>query len=83
VKKHAAAVVLIGEEAELLARSIGDSVPVVCADSMQDAVQQAYRFAKQTRSQVLLAPACASFDMFKNFEHRGECFVSAVRGLQA
>ena len=58
------------------------SVPLVHAGSMQDAVQQAFALAKQTQSQVLLAPACASFDMFRNFEHRGECFVAAVQEMQ-
>lgn len=82
VRKHAAAVVLIGEEAEKLANVMMGSVPLVHAGSMQDAVQQAFALAKQTQSQVLLAPACASFDMFRNFEHRGECFVAAVQEMQ-
>jgi UDP-N-acetylmuramoylalanine--D-glutamate ligase len=47
---------------------------------MQDAVETAARTA-QPGEIVLLSPACASFDMFRNFEHRGEVFAECVKGL--
>jgi UDP-N-acetylmuramoylalanine--D-glutamate ligase len=83
IAQHAAAVVLIGEEADTLATVIHNVVPVLKADSMQMAVAESYKLARQHHANVLLAPACASFDMFSNFEHRGDCFIEAVRGLQS
>jgi len=51
------------------------------AVDMDDAVKRAY-LAAQAGDTVLLAPACASFDMFKSFEHRGEVFKQAVAELK-
>lgn len=73
-------VVLIGEAANDLAKSIGDSIPVSFAASMDEAVEQAAKVALPDDS-VLLSPACASFDMFKNYEHRGEVFTQIVNKL--
>jgi len=55
---------------------------VVCEDasSMQDAVNKAYAQATEGEA-VVLSPACASFDMFKNYPHRGQCFVEAVNEI--
>jgi UDP-N-acetylmuramoylalanine--D-glutamate ligase len=50
------------------------------AASLEDAVKQCQHLA-QTGDAVLLSPACASFDMFKNYVHRGEIFAHAVQGL--
>jgi UDP-N-acetylmuramoylalanine--D-glutamate ligase len=55
-------------------------IAVERADSMEDAVRRA-REAARTGDVVLLSPACASFDMFRNFEHRGDVFKSVVRAL--
>lgn len=70
-------VVLIGQAAETLAKVIGNQVPYSFAKSMEEAVAEAARSAHQGDC-VLLSPACASFDMFKNFEHRGEVFSEIV-----
>jgi UDP-N-acetylmuramoylalanine--D-glutamate ligase len=74
------AAVLIGETADELQRLIGDRVPVVRADSMDDAVIAASRAAR-AGDVVLLAPSAASFDMFVDYAARGDAFRSAVAGL--
>jgi UDP-N-acetylmuramoylalanine--D-glutamate ligase len=82
VSKHARAVVLIGRDAWKIEAVLHDcSVPVERAGDMSDAVQQASRLAKSGDA-VLLSPACASFDMFRNYEHRAEVFVQAVQELE-
>lgn len=80
IEKYARSVVLIGEAANLLAEIIGNRVPTDFAKTMQEAVLHAEKKA-QPGDSVLLSPACASFDMFKNFEHRGEVFTTLVQGL--
>jgi len=83
VKQRARAVVLIGRDADKLARAIAASgVPVERAEGMDEAVAAAFRASRQGDA-VLLSPACASFDMFRNYAHRGEAFVTAVRRLEA
>ena len=82
VARHARAVVLIGRDAPLIAAALnGCGVKVVPAAGMGDAVQQAARLA-QSGDAVLLSPACASFDMFRNYAHRAEVFVAAVHELK-
>ena len=76
------AVVLIGEDAEKIAQVIDQVVPVKFADDMDDAVHLAAGFA-QSGDNVLLSPACASFDMFQGFAHRGEVFMKAVEALRS
>lgn len=74
------AAVLIGQDAPRIAVALAGVVPVAHAIDMDDAVERAARLA--TRGDVvLLSPACASFDMFRNYEHRGELFARAVRAL--
>lgn len=80
IEKYSRHVVLIGEAAQEIARAIGDRVAISFADNMQTAVAKADQAAKQ-KDCVLLSPACASFDMFKNFEHRGQVFTEIVQGL--
>lgn len=77
IKKYAKAVVLIGRDAKLIAETIGDQVPVHMADDIQQAVKKSSSLAKAGDS-VLLSPACASFDMYKNFEQRGDIFRDCV-----
>lgn len=76
----ASAAVLIGRDAGLIEKVMPAGLPVVRAESMEDAVAEAYLLAKEGES-VLLSPACASFDMFSGYEERGNVFVSAVEQL--
>ena len=79
VRRRARAVVLIGRDAGLMAAAIdGCGVPCINAADMDDAIGRAQALAKAGDA-VLLSPACASFDMFRNYHHRGEVFADAVR----
>ena len=69
--------VLIGEDAETIANELGTSAPFERASDMKDAVARSYAAAEKG-DVVLLAPACASFDMFDSFEHRGKVFKEEV-----
>jgi UDP-N-acetylmuramoylalanine--D-glutamate ligase len=81
VKAHARAVVLIGRDAPSLAAALAPAgVPVRRADSMEAAVRTAFELAREGDA-VLLSPACASFDMFRNYGHRGDVFAQAARKL--
>lgn len=81
IRAKARAVVLIGRDAEVIARAIEPSgAKLLRASDMHDAVRQAYQAAKAGDA-VLLSPACASFDMFNNYAHRAQVFVEAVRAL--
>jgi UDP-N-acetylmuramoylalanine--D-glutamate ligase len=83
VKAHARAVVLIGRDAPAIAAALASTgIPVRLAPSMEDAVQVAFALA-QHGDAVLLSPACASFDMFRNYGHRGEVFAKAAQALVA
>jgi UDP-N-acetylmuramoylalanine--D-glutamate ligase len=79
VSQNARAVVLIGRDATLIEQIlITTEVPLYHAQDMHEAVVIARRVA-QSGDAVLLSPACASFDMYKNYIHRAEAFVSAVK----
>ena len=83
VKKRARAVVLIGRDAGKLERALAASgVPLRHAGGMDEAVAAAYGEARPGDA-VLLSPACASYDMFRNYVHRAEAFVAAVRRLES
>ena len=69
--------ILIGEDAETIANELGASAPFERATDMKDAVSQSFAAAEKG-DVVLLAPACASFDMFDSFEHRGKVFKGEV-----
>jgi UDP-N-acetylmuramoylalanine--D-glutamate ligase len=73
-------IVLIGAASDKIAEQLQGTGPMIRARSMEDAVLQAREFAT-AGDIVLLAPACASFDMFDNYEHRGRVFKEVVRGL--
>ncbi len=81
VARFARAVVLIGRDAPVIREALsGVSVPVQDASDMVDAVKQATALA-QGGDAVLMSPACASFDMFKDYEHRAHVFAQAVADL--
>ncbi|MEJ7714243.1 MAG: UDP-N-acetylmuramoyl-L-alanine--D-glutamate ligase [Thermoleophilaceae bacterium] len=71
---------LIGPAAETLAADLTGAAPLVRAQSLQDAVAQA-SIAARPGEVVLLSPACASFDAFQDYEHRGQRFKELVAGL--
>lgn len=81
IRRRARAVVLIGRDADAIGSAIGSSgVPMLRAASMADAVAMALDAAAPGHA-VLLSPACASFDMFQNYKHRGDVFAQCVRNL--
>lgn len=80
VAANCRAVVLMGRDSELIAAAIGDAVPLVRVQSLLEAVERSRALADPGDA-VLLSPACASFDMFKNYEERGQLFAQAVEGL--
>ncbi|MGV8919287.1 MAG: UDP-N-acetylmuramoyl-L-alanine--D-glutamate ligase [Pseudomonas sp.] len=80
VAAHCRAVVLLGRDAELVAQAIGESVPLIRVKTLEEAVLRAAEIA-QDGDAVLLSPACASLDMFKNYEERGRLFAQAVGAL--
>lgn len=80
IQARVRSVVLIGEDAVIIERALEQVVPVLYAETMTEAVTMAAEQA-QPGDSVLLSPACASFDMFNGFEHRGELFVQAVEAL--
>jgi UDP-N-acetylmuramoylalanine--D-glutamate ligase len=78
----ARAVLLIGAAARKIAGQLDGAVPLIDAKTMDQAVAAAFRDARPGDT-VLLAPACASFDQFRSFEHRGEVFKQLVNTLEA
>ena len=80
VRQNVSALVLIGRDAGAIAAAVGDDVADIHAGSMAEAVAFAAATAKPGDT-VLLAPACASFDMFRDYAARGDAFVAAVQAL--
>ncbi len=80
VRKHVKAIVAIGESAEKIEKHFTKTVKVVRAGSMAEAIGQSLRFAGKGDT-VLLSPACASFDWFTSYEHRGRVFKDIVNGI--
>jgi UDP-N-acetylmuramoylalanine--D-glutamate ligase len=77
IEKTVRKLVLIGEDADNIESQLKNHAEIVRAGSMADAVRMGFENA-QSGDSVLLAPACASFDMFKSFENRGEIFKDSV-----
>jgi len=82
IEKSVRKLILIGEDADNIESQLKNHVEIVRADSMQEAVKKGFENAEKNDA-VLLAPACASFDMFKSFEERGAVFKSQVSGLKS
>ncbi|MDL0430730.1 UDP-N-acetylmuramoyl-L-alanine--D-glutamate ligase [Marinobacter sp. TBZ242] len=80
VAAHCRAVVLIGTDAGLIASALGGEVETINAATMEDAVRKAASLA-EPGDRVLLSPACASFDMFRDYNDRGDSFRKQVEGL--
>ena len=74
--------ILIGEDAATIEAELGDVAPFEHASDMRDAIAKSFA-AAQPGDVVLLAPACASFDMFDSFEHRGKVFKEEVQSLKS
>jgi UDP-N-acetylmuramoylalanine--D-glutamate ligase len=77
IREKVRKLVLIGEDSETIANELGNSAPFERATDMNDAVRRSFESAEKG-DVVLLAPACASFDMFESFEHRGKVFKAEV-----
>jgi UDP-N-acetylmuramoylalanine--D-glutamate ligase len=82
IKEKAKSVVLMGKDAELIKQALNGCVPVYFAETMTEAVKTAANLADRGES-VLLSPACASLDQYKNYQDRGEKFTEAVLELVA
>lgn len=81
IKRHVSAVILIGQDATLMSQVFAPSeVTTVFASDMKEAIAQAFTHACEGDA-VVLSPACASFDMFQNYPHRGQVFVNEVKEL--
>jgi len=81
IRRKAREVMLIGEAAEKIARDLAGTVPLVRCGTLERAVRRAASTA-WPGDVLLLSPACASFDQFKDFEHRGRRFKELVRALR-
>jgi UDP-N-acetylmuramoylalanine--D-glutamate ligase len=77
IKERVKAVIAIGECKEKIVNQLMDETQVIKAEDMRDAVNKGFNLAKPS-GVVLLSPGCASFDMFENFEHRGQVFKEEV-----
>ena len=81
LKRKAKAVLLVGAAAPIIREHLGGAVPLVEAGTLDQAVRAGFASAAPGDT-VLLAPACASFDQFQNYEHRGATFKALVRSLE-
>jgi UDP-N-acetylmuramoylalanine--D-glutamate ligase len=82
IREKARKLILIGEDAQTIAGELGEFAPVEFANDMKGAVALSVQSA-QPGDIVLLAPACASFDLFDSFEHRGSVFKEEVQSLMS
>ena len=78
--QYARAVIVLGRDADVVARCVPASIPLHRVSTLEEAVTLSASCA-HSGDIVLLAPACASLDMFRSFEHRGQVFADAVGGL--
>ena len=82
IVEHVKVVVLLGEAAADIELALKGRIRTIYAENMMDAVSRAAALAVAGDT-VLLSPACASFDMFTDYQERGELFVQAVQELVA
>jgi UDP-N-acetylmuramoylalanine--D-glutamate ligase len=80
VREKVRKLVLIGEDADTIESELGKFASFERASDMKDAVARSFKAAEKG-DVVLLAPACASFDMFESFEHRGKVFKDEVENI--
>ncbi len=80
IKRRVIEILTIGEAAPIIAKDLKGAAPIVACETLAHAVRSAHQHARRG-DVVLLSPACASFDQFKNFEHRGHEFVRLVTQL--
>ncbi|MCD6515950.1 MAG: UDP-N-acetylmuramoyl-L-alanine--D-glutamate ligase [Candidatus Aminicenantes bacterium] len=80
IKKRVKKIIVIGEAGETIIKALGKYAETEKAVSLKQAVERAFDLSKSGEA-VLLAPACTSFDMFDNFEHRGKVFKDEVKNL--
>jgi UDP-N-acetylmuramoylalanine--D-glutamate ligase len=81
LRAKARAALLIGKAAPIITEHLGDAVPIIQCGDLATAIRTGYE-AAVAGDTVLLAPACASFDQFQSFEHRGRVFKELVAGLE-
>ncbi len=81
IESSVRSLILIGEDADNIESQLSGNADIIRADSLEDAVAKGFAAAKRDDA-VLLAPACASFDMFRGFEERGAVFKAAVENLR-
>jgi UDP-N-acetylmuramoylalanine--D-glutamate ligase len=82
VARHARAAILIGRDGPAIGQAIAPAgITLQSATDMDDAVRRAAALA-QAGDAALLSPACASFDMYRNYEHRAQAFIAAVKALE-
>ncbi|HCJ66100.1 MAG TPA: UDP-N-acetylmuramoyl-L-alanine--D-glutamate ligase, partial [Elusimicrobia bacterium] len=80
IKEKVKAILLIGEAEEKIARELKEITKIISCATLDRAVKMAYSLASPGEI-VLLSPACASFDQFRNFEERGKIFKDLVQQL--
>lgn len=80
LRRHVSCLVLLGRDAERVAEAVGQEVPTVRARNMEQAVRLG-RASARPGDTVLLSPACASFDMYPDYNARGDDFVAQVRAI--